>query len=426
MNPFSVDLKNTSTVINFSDCTPNSMLEMENHIQDILNEIGKILTVKILEKFDTDGNPIIAYGTNYTAKGFVNKVYQTPYGSVEVRRHVYQSSAGGEVICPLEDSARIISTSTPRFAKMIGHKVSEMHPRAVIHDLAKNHNRAISLCEVQNISKFVADLSIFAELKWKYAPEIEKSAISIVTVGLDGANINTVDDGWRQAMVGTLAFYNLDAERVHTTYISRAPEYGKGVFLKELEAEIQIAKDRFPDAQFIGIADGAKENWTFLKEHTERQILDFYHASEYLTKVADVCFEKNKILRENWLESSCHDLKHNFGGAAKLRNEMEMWKKTKKLSKKAKDAIDAAGTYFGNNRKRMNYAKHVKEGIPIGSGITEAACKVIIKQRLCASGMRWSIGGADEIISLRCRLHSDGNWEQFWGKIDRYGISALQ
>jgi len=103
-----------------------------------------------------------------------------------------------------------------------------------------------------------------------------------------------------------------------------------------------------------------------------------------------------------------------------------MWKNTKKLPKKAKDAIDAAITYFSNNRKRMNYAKHVKEGIPIGSGVTEAACKVIIKQRLCASGMRWSIGGAGEIISLRCRLYSDGNWKQFWGKIDRYGISALQ
>jgi hypothetical protein len=402
------------------------MLEMENHIQDILNDIGKILTKQILAKFDTTGKPITVFGTNYTSKGLINKEYQTPYGSVEIQRHVYQSSAGGEIYCPLEDTARIISTSTPRFAKIIGHKVSEIHPRGVVYDLAANHNREISLCEVQNISKFVADLSIFGEIKWKYVPEIEKNTISIVTVGLDGANINTIGNGWRQAMVGTLAFYNLDAERVHTTYISQAPEYGKGVFLKELEAEIQMAKERFPGAKFIGIADGAKDNWKFLKDYTERQILDFFHASEYLTKVADVCFANNKIQRENWLESSCHDLKHNFGGAAKLRNEMESLKNTKKLTKKAKDVVGAAITYFWNNRKRMNYAKHVKEGIPIGSGVTEAACKVIIKQRLCASGMRWSIVGASEIISLRCRLYSDGNWKQFWGKIDRYGISALQ
>ncbi len=40
-------------------------------------------------------------------------------------------------------------------------------------------------------------------------------------------------------------------------------------------------------------------------------------------------------------------------------------------------------------RLRMSYARNVEANIPIGSGVTEAACKMLVKQRLCNSGMRW-------------------------------------
>jgi hypothetical protein len=39
----------------------------------------------------------------------------------------------------------------------------------------------------------------------------------------------------------------------------------------------------------------------------------------------------------------------------------------------------------------MNYAEYLSKNIPIGSGVIEAAaCKIIIKQRMCNSGMRWT------------------------------------
>jgi hypothetical protein len=31
---------------------------------------------------------------------------------------------------------------------------------------------------------------------------------------------------------------------------------------------------------------GAKDNWTFLEQHTKRQRVDFYHVTEYLAKAA--------------------------------------------------------------------------------------------------------------------------------------------
>ena len=38
------------------------------------------------------------------------------------------------------------------------------------------------------------------------------------------------DDGYREAMTGTLTLYDKSGERLHTTYIAATPEYGKEKF----------------------------------------------------------------------------------------------------------------------------------------------------------------------------------------------------
>jgi hypothetical protein len=71
---------------------------------------------------------------------------------------------------------------------------------------------------------------------------------------------------------------------------------------------------------------------------------------------------------------------------------------------KASEEVTAALRYFENQNEagRMDYASRVAVNDPIGSGVTEAACKVIVKQRLCGSGMRWKGTGAAAVLSLRC------------------------
>ena len=89
-----------------------------------------------------------------------------------------------------------------------------------------------------------------------------------------------------------------------------------------------------------------------------------------------------------------------------------------------KQPWDAALTYFRNQVKgrRMDYAALTARGIPIGSGVTEAACKVLVKQRLCGSGMRWKERGAAAVLSLRALTYTTGRWDQFWEKLSREGF----
>jgi hypothetical protein len=73
----------------------------------------------------------------------------------------------------------------------------------------------------------------------------------------------------------------------------------------------------------------------------------------------------------------------------------------------------------------MNYAEHTASNLPIGSGVTEAACKTLIKQRFCQSGMRWKLPGIKTVLRLREFTQTTGRWHQFWQKINQFSVPCL-
>ena len=67
-------------------------------------------------------------------------------------------------------------------------------------------------------------------------------------------------------------------------------------------------------------------------------------------------------------------------------------------------------TYLENNRSRMNYPEYRKRGYFVGSGAVESANKTIVQQRLKRAGMRWSVCGAQAMLTLRAKDES-GRWD---------------
>ena len=108
----------------------------------------------------------------------------------------------------------------------------------------------------------------------------------------------------------------------------------------------------------------------------------------YLGKAAGAMFmgDKNNAERKEWLNDACHKLKHNTGAATRLLNEMKEFKKDRRLRQQQRDDLKTSITYFENHKSKMKYARNQDQNLPIGSGVTEAACKTLIKQRLCNSG----------------------------------------
>jgi len=400
-----------------------SLLDMENVILDACNEVGCVATAEALEHFDTDGSPIKWGEVKMTARSKDNKTYQTPYGSIQLKRYVYQGSKGGRIYCPLEHNARIIRSATPKFAQQISHKYAVMNAPSVCLDLEANHHRKIAHSYLQDVGDWVGSIAQAKEEVWEYDTPSLETAITTVTISLDGAYVLMREEGYREAMVGNLSLYDVKGKRQHTVYLGEAPEYGKGTFFKRLEKEIATVKKHYPEALYLGIADGASSNWTFLEPHTDRQLLDFFHVTEYLAKVAYAAYpgKTDKPKRTLWLDERCKQLKHQPDTAETLISEMEALSRKTSLTKIVKADLQAALTYFRNHRQMMDYATHTQENLPIGSGVTEAACKTLVKQRLCGSGMRWKSQGAKVILSLRALIQSKGRWQQFWNKVDQYG-----
>ena len=209
-----------------------SMMEAEENVQRAINEAGCLATQQALKQFDTEGSPMIINGVKWTQRASNLKKYQTPYGEIELKRHVYQTSKGGKIYCPLEHNARIIRHATPRFAKQLSSKYAEMNVNKVCDDLAENHGRNIAASYVQNIAEWVGGIASAQEEQWEYAIPPLNHAVKTVAISLDGAHIpmkasadkGRKEGGYRQAMVGTISLYNSEAERLHTIYLGEAPE----------------------------------------------------------------------------------------------------------------------------------------------------------------------------------------------------------
>ena len=172
-----------------------SMLEYEEQIQQALNEVGALASGKCLEQFDTDGSPILVGGIKLTSKGPAAKFYQTPYGEVSVDRHVYQSNQGGETFCPLEQQARVLNSTTPRFAKVCGFKYATLNSVLAQRDLQENHGRNVSRCYLQDIAQEVATVAEAKVERWQYADPELPSQVSTVAVGVDGTCMLYCEEG---------------------------------------------------------------------------------------------------------------------------------------------------------------------------------------------------------------------------------------
>jgi hypothetical protein len=174
-----------------------------------------------------------------------------------------------------------------------------------------------------------------------------------------------------------------------------------------MKREIDHVKSLYPRALFAGIADGAKSNCDFLGPYIDEQVLDFYHASQYLARAASALHQhQHQQEREQWLDEQCHNLKHKHRAAQRIVRELEQASTATMKPDQKKDLQDCI-TYFGNHLHQMRYARYVENGIPIGSGVTEAACKTLVKQRLCCSDALDPRGRANHPKPASTRPHGN-------------------
>jgi hypothetical protein len=190
-------------------------------------------------------------------------------------------------------------------------------------------------------------------------------------------------------------FYDLDELGLH--WRRQAAQVGWD------EAERQIA-----------LTDGAPclENFVEKNAPLAVRILDFYHASEHVAELVRALHPGQEEAFEKLHGEWCHQLKHE-GGAALLATWEALDQST--WNDAQRECYRKQQQYVRNNAHRMDYPTYLAHGWRIGSGPVEAACKLVVGQRLKGTGMRWRERGSNNVCHLRALfLSQPGQWEAFW------------
>ena len=173
-------------------------------------------------------------------------------------------------------------------------------------------------------------------------------------------------------------------------------------------------------SELIAITDGGNGLEEALQRHLAENlttILDWYHAAEHLCAFAKVCQASDEAARTQW-QQQAKGLLYEQGGEALLAY-LQQLALPPGTSAAVHEELRKLIGYFENNRHRTAYPSYRQQGWDIGSGPTEAGCK-IIGERLKGSGMRWVEDGAATVAALRALYVSGGKvWDGFWSQPHR-------
>lgn len=152
--------------------------------------------------------------------------------------------------------------------------------------------------------------------------------------------------------------------------------------------------------EVIVIADGAHWIWKLAEEHFPQatQIVDWYHASQYLYQAASAIYGEGTAAALGWARQQLDEL---WQGRVEAVLEA--------LEPKGGDegAVDAAISYYRTHRARLDYPSYRARGLQIGSGTIESSCKQLVSARLKQAGMIWSEAGAEAVVAVRAWLKSE-------------------
>lgn len=162
----------------------------------------------------------------------------------------------------------------------------------------------------------------------------------------------------------------------------------------------------------VCLLDGEKALWTMAAEWLPHAIgvLDLFHVLERLWAVAWCLTAKGSPEAQAFVDHRLRMLLEGkvgyvIGGLRRLAAEHKL--RGEKLK-----TVKAAITYYENNRQHMRYDEYLAAGYPIGSGVAEGACRHLVKDRLEGTGMRWTVAGAQPMLSLRA-IHLNEQWNDY-------------
>ena len=387
-----------------------------------------------LSRLDVDLPSVVIDGRVHHRILRGTETYTSAAGPVTVQRTLYRVGKERAVV-PLELRAGIIAGHwTALAARQGAFLVAHLTPQDSETTLRELGNMTPSKSSLDRLVKVLSgdgeERREDFEARLREVIEVPTEAVT-VAVSLDGVMAPMKDGercekreqareqgkqtkgpaGYQEVGCATISFYDAEGERLATTRHARMPETNKATLKTTLSADIEAVLAKRPELRLIKLADGAKDNWTYLSETLPEgeELIDFFHAAENLHAAFDNAYGQGSAKAHSQFEKYRHILRHDDDGVEKVIRALKYLHSKHPRRKRLKQALG----YFRRNRHRMGYTQAKSQNLPIGSGVVEAACKTLVTQRMKCSGMRWRHAGGQAILTLRAHIQSN-RFEQAW------------
>ena len=179
--------------------------------------------------------------------------------------------------------------------------------------------------------------------------------------------------------------------------------------LRQVKAAGLIPED---EVRLCVIADGAPWIWKQAQAlfPSAVEILDYYHCSERLHKVAALQYGAHPERHREWCEAALARL---FYG--EVHGVIWGLQRMKPVATPAAEEIAKLIAYLQRHQERLDYRFARKGGYPMGSGGIESANKFICHVRLKRSGAWWYVTNANQMLALRCAKYN-GTFDRIFAR----------
>jgi hypothetical protein len=417
--------------------TPRRTCEFENELATIAREANQTIVAYEFNRIEPpcrDNCPMRLRfaGEEYRRRPKSPKRIGTLFGEIELRRYLYQAVEPGEhALFPLEKQLGIeAGLATPALAERVGLWSVEHEQEQVLSLLRREHNVPWSVQSLRKVTATLRDglASFREEAQVQRVLDLLKRAFAskgkhrpVLAAGRDGIHVPIRKQGYHEGATATLSVFDRRGKRLGTVYLGQMPEAGQAILSEQLTALVTKVLTQWhaqgrPMPRLAYITDGGNHPKAYYQQVLRRMedpwragqklawqwVLDFWHACGYVSDLAEALFGQGaKAAR--WFAKWRHWLRDRHQGVSQVVRSA-MWhynNNGRRLGKRKEEEYWKAYRYLRKHSVWMKYPDYRRQGMPIGSGVTEAACKTVFAERLKRSGMTWGHPGGQVILDLR-------------------------
>lgn len=413
----------TRTLSNWMREQPHTLAELEQHLLRLLKELGASLLADLATlAAPAEPPPSIPCACGQQAAYQRQRAAQvtTLLGPISIVRPYYLCAACGVGQHPLDAQLQFCAGSRSQaldelLALLGATQDSYVQAAQVLERLSLVHVCANSVRQ--------ATEQLGGVLLEHHAPHCAEPDARVpgsasaaakpspLYITMDGVMAHLRERGWSEIKVGCCYHTHTrpDRKRPERQQIrAHTPSYVSG--LQDAQSfgwclwQEAVRRGYLSAEEVVVLGDGAHWIWTIAEKHFPRatQIVDWYHASEYIWNAASAIWDETSAKRAEWAHTQLDLLWESK--VAEVLLELEQWRGRG-------EAVEAALSYYSEHQTRMDYASYRARGLQIGSGSAESGCKQVVSARLKGAGMIWNASGAAAVAEVRAWLLSE-RWQE--------------